>query len=253
MDSSKTNPNRSPDRAPLLRKPTVVRTWDVSPLTTGVEPIPLFVLSGLNEHESARAGRYKKFSAYAHFVLSRYFLRSQLSSILGSSDGSVRISYGRFGKPFIEGCSVEFNLSHSDGLIALAVSSSPIGIDVERNRNLTESDDLVEEFFSAGERAWIAPMQGDARSEAILSIWTMKEAMLKAWGCGLHYAPKRLTLTPPWSTLGRWSVRTLETNPRYLISVAGLTGSDNGRAEDLQGDCSFAHWGPKQVLRGLGR
>lgn len=47
-------------------------------------------------------------------------------------------------KPYIEGDPVFFNISHSGGLVALAVSESPVGIDTEPMRQIRRQ--VVERF-----------------------------------------------------------------------------------------------------------
>jgi 4'-phosphopantetheinyl transferase len=71
---------------------------------------------------------------------------------------------------------VEFSLSHCEGRIVCALSTSgPVGVDVERLDGLTAGDFRL--YFSAAERAWAG------RSERrFCAVWTRKEAVAKAAG-----------------------------------------------------------------------
>ena len=81
-----------------------------------------FVWSRGDEHETGRA-------------LSREMLRLYRDKAREKRDvppdiGTVFI--GKNGKPMTNGC--YFNISHSHGLVACAVSDVPVGIDVEKIR-----------------------------------------------------------------------------------------------------------------------
>ena len=86
------------------------------------------------------------------------------------------------GKPFAADCPLHFNISHSGGYVACAISEQPLGIDLERNRG---SDlRVARRICSPRELAWLAPDQPDA-PRRFLQIWTAKEAYVKYLGTGL--------------------------------------------------------------------
>jgi 4'-phosphopantetheinyl transferase len=60
-----------------------------------------------------------------------------------------------------------------------------LGVDVERLRRIEEADQMMERFFSPGERDAIRAMPADERNRAFLRCWTRKEAYVKALGAGL--------------------------------------------------------------------
>lgn len=71
-----------------------------------------------------------------------------------------------------------FSYAHSENLVVLAVSSKPIGCDVEKIRRIPRS---VLRRFTASERSWIGE---DAY--AFFRIWTGKESYVKYTGEGLR-------------------------------------------------------------------
>ncbi len=76
---------------------------------------------------------------------------------------------------------VEFSLSHSGGALAVAVSSAPVGVDIEPLCGAVR-DGVAERFFNSNElRDYLAaaPME---REERFLRIWTAKEAIFKSRG-----------------------------------------------------------------------
>jgi 4'-phosphopantetheinyl transferase len=90
--------------------------------------------------------------------------------------------YGDRGKPFLSGRDdICFNLSHSGNRVMCAISSSPVGCDVER---VTEvSDALEKKVLTALEREIC--MSSDDRRRAFFRFWTAKESFVKTVGDGM--------------------------------------------------------------------
>ena len=90
------------------------------------------------------------------------------------------------GKPFIEDCPVHFSITHTHGIVGVAVSSDrPIGLDVEKIRPIREG--FAARYFSEAEQAVIR--NADDRDEALIRLWTAKEAVGKYHGTGLSGDP----------------------------------------------------------------
>lgn len=67
--------------------------------------------------------------AWAHVLQ----LASQDLSILKDS---IIVKKEYYGKPYIDGYKEwQFNISHTSGMIAIAVSDKPVGIDIEKNKS----------------------------------------------------------------------------------------------------------------------
>ena len=156
----------------------------------------LFTL--LSTEEQDRMARYRHDQDRTLFLLSRGLMRSVLASYLGCRCREVRFAANDFGKPILhpEGpaahnapCSpLHFNLTHSRGAAALAVSRGrEVGIDVEQRERRLEFLALAERFFSADEARYLRGLEDSQRSEAFFAIWTLKEAFVKGIGRGLSY------------------------------------------------------------------
>ena len=91
-----------------------------------------------------------------------------------------------FGKPLSE--TKSFNVSHSKGVVALAIDSSPIGIDIEKIREVNES--LISHISNEEEKKYIHD------EKSFFEIWTNKEAVVKAQGKGLSSKVKDLPGLP---------------------------------------------------------
>ncbi|MBO7055535.1 MAG: 4'-phosphopantetheinyl transferase superfamily protein [Bacteroidales bacterium] len=76
----------------------------------------------------------------------------------------------------------ECSISHSGKYVVLVTDKEPIGIDIEEITEIKEKHTLVsQKVFSPEERQW---MQDDL-SQRFFVLWTQKEALVKAVGCGI--------------------------------------------------------------------
>jgi 4'-phosphopantetheinyl transferase len=190
------------------------------------------LLPFLSGEERVRASRFRTTELRLRFVVAHGALRHILSRHTGVPPGQVSLATTGTGKPFVPGAPLVFNLSHSDGLAICAVTSEgAIGADVERVRPLDDADSLVERFFAADERRQYQALDPHDRLATFYSIWTRKEAFVKATGAGLNrelqsfeveVAPEatqpRLTsaIDPP----DRWTLRAFVPRPGYVAAVA---------------------------------
>ena len=139
----------------------------------------------LSEGERARAARFVFERDRRHFVAAHVGLRLVLGGVLGIEASAVALVEDGNGKPRLAGePPVFFNLSHSHGLAAVAVSGHfEVGLDIEMLRPTDLSG--VVSFFSAYERAALAGLPHEAYASHALIAWTRKEAFVKATGLGL--------------------------------------------------------------------
>ena len=122
------------------------------------------------------------------FVCGRGLLRHTLSRYVSLRPEAWELRRDQRGRPELSGgadgpC---FNISHTEGLVACAVSSGAVGVDVERGRRLRDPRALAKRFFHPEEAAEILEAVGaGAAREAFLRLWTLKEAHAKAMGHGV--------------------------------------------------------------------
>jgi 4'-phosphopantetheinyl transferase len=141
----------------------------------------------LDCEEQQRASRFRVSSAREQFVISHAFLRLVLAEYLQTDAAGVRFHIAPSGKPeSIDDKSIRFNLSHSEGAAAIAITRDrAVGIDIEGIREDVEVIDLADRFFSPAEAEWLRSQPASERIGAFFSCWTAKEALLKACGIGL--------------------------------------------------------------------
>ena len=143
----------------------------------------------LDKGELARRDRLLRPSDRISFVLSHAFTRKSLGDILGLHPKNIHLTQDDRGKPklaSIHGCtSLCFNLSHTQGLAAIAISEDEVGLDVENKETRGSDIDIAKHFFSAHEYQEISKHSSEYQSEYLLLYWTLKEAFLKAEGWGI--------------------------------------------------------------------
>lgn len=156
----------------------------------------------LNDDERAREARFYFDADKERFVIGRALTRLQLSRFLGGDPRSWPLITNRYGRPELSSPSpppIGFNVSHTRGLIACAVTATTdVGVDVELiERQLTH--DIAERFFAPSEVADLRRLSADQQARVFFDYWTLKEAYIKARGFGLALplGDFAFTLNPP--------------------------------------------------------
>ncbi|HYD53816.1 MAG TPA: 4'-phosphopantetheinyl transferase superfamily protein [Gemmatimonadaceae bacterium] len=161
----------------------------------------------LSDDERAQVASMRVPRTAERFCGGRAALRVLLGAELSCEPASLRFVVGPHGKPALEpaaGHGLAFNVAHSAGVVAIAVSrAGDVGIDVERRREVRALDRLVVRALTPDERAlferWIA--EGASSLDAFLRAWTVKEARLKALGLPIGAGLSRdhaLSRQLPW-------------------------------------------------------
>ncbi len=139
----------------------------------------------LSEDERKKAGAFKTLALQHDFIRMRVMLRRILAQYLGCEDQQLQFAYNEYGKPFLPGSGLFFNLSHSHRHWSLAVSHwSEVGMDIEYIRHRTSLSGLVNKTFAESEQVfWHQQTQNQER--LFYWFWVRKEAWVKAIGRGI--------------------------------------------------------------------
>lgn len=126
------------------------------------------------------------------------------------------IDTGDNGQPLIAG-GLHCSISHSRGLVAVALGTVPVGLDIEYLRRQRPLDALNRHLDAAERQAFSHPADSPAGIEERLRAWTYKEAVVKTVGMtvwdGLKSvrlvtgdAGRTLEIGPPLPT-DHWAIR----------------------------------------------
>lgn len=141
----------------------------------------------LNPVEISRTERLIRPADRLHFIAGRARLRQLLGSYLAIEPHRLEFSYLPHGKPVLTHHSLSFNLSHSDDRALLAIARSvPLGVDLEMVRPALDWGPLASRYFSRKEQQALQKIAPQEQTAAFFTIWTRKEAWLKAVGSGFH-------------------------------------------------------------------
>lgn len=141
-----------------------------------------------SDSDLTRMAKFRHQGARTSWCLSRLLYRRALASASGLDAHELPIGTGPFGKPFLAGSKLCFNLAHSSGCALLGVSRGiELGVDLEDSRRPSHGYmDIVEGFFLKNEQSWIQDAAtSELRWERFLAMFVEKEARLKAAGTGL--------------------------------------------------------------------
>jgi 4'-phosphopantetheinyl transferase len=117
--------------------------------------------------------------ALVRLTLSRYApVRPEAWSFVTNEYGCPRIEG--------EGMGLRFNLSHTDGMVTVAVANNvDVGVDVEDTSRPGETVELADRYFAPSEIVALRALAVERQRERFFEYWTLKEAYIKARGMGL--------------------------------------------------------------------
>lgn len=162
--------------------------------------------SVLDEDERSRAARFKFATDRERFILGHGWMRTVLAQYTGRAPYAIETLRGRFGKPYLPGGELYFNLSDTKDAVVIAVSRSiDTGVDVETLDRRVDHQAVGEHYFTQEEQALIGRSTDGKRT--FLDLWTRKEAVLKASGVGIMDDLRSLRVDGPENHL---SIRHVE-------------------------------------------
>jgi 4'-phosphopantetheinyl transferase len=200
---------------------------------------------------AAERDRYDRFRADGDrrmFLLGRVMARALVGAALGIAPDAWQWRDSSRGRPEIAApeTPLQFNLSHSAGLVACALASGrAVGVDVEHLRRRPVDRSLVRRYCSPAEAADIEA-SADVWLERFLHYWTLKEAYLKARGIGVSVPLADIEFRPAThmaagETIGiaflgtmsgaddRWAFMLTQPTDEHILAVAVERGDGGVR------------------------
>jgi len=152
-------------------------------------------LAVLSADERARWRSLRFGQNRREYLATRILVRTALSHYYPLAPEAWRFQLNPHGKPHADpDCGLRFNLSNSlDMVVCLIAKGDEVGIDLESYARAKDILDLADDFFSSQELIQLEALRGPKRLNRALSLWTLKEAFIKARGTGLSLPLKRFS------------------------------------------------------------
>ena len=161
-------------------------------------------------------------------------------SFLASPHGRPEI-HPEHGLPWLR-----FNVSHTAGAIVLAVMrGSAVGIDVENRSRSSATTEIASQFFSPAEVMALHAVPALAQRDRFFTLWTLKEAYIKARGLGLTLPLDSFSFALAGDAIelhcasacnddpGRWAFAVYALTPSHTMALAVERAKDGADAESL--------------------
>lgn len=195
-----------------------------------------FLKSHVSAADCAHAQRFALMVNRYEFLVSRGLLRFLLGCYLGMPPGALRFRSGQHGKPGLEyglcgGRRLKFNVSHSGGLILIAIAlDHEVGIDIEYVSPTVDFTGFASSIFSSAERNWLLQSPPVQRQLHFFRCWARKEALAKGLGEGISDRIRLLEIIPSQAQLlplisgvpaGRdWTIKDLDVGDNFVGAIA---------------------------------
>ncbi|MCP5015407.1 MAG: 4'-phosphopantetheinyl transferase superfamily protein [Ketobacter sp.] len=198
----------------------------------------------LNEEELHRMHSFNFEQLRSTFMITRAFCRLVLSRYLPQIKPQCwRFENNPYGRPRViapqNSCKIDFNISHSKGIIVMAVAAKnrSIGVDIEMVTPTPAQPEIAAQFFSSTEKTSIYQLPTAQQTDRFFELWTTKESYIKARGKGLSIplnsfsiticrdsrAPTplqaRLTSTAPDDNPGLWHIMLSDFPPYFKLAL----------------------------------
>lgn len=192
----------------------------------------------LSDEERAQEPRFYFADDRKRYLLTRALVRTVLSRYADIAAAEWSFSNNAYGRPQIangdaQAQQLSFNLSHTRGLIALAVSQQrTLGVDVEHVSARQVSLGIADRFFAPDEVTALQAVAPPLQQDRFFEYWTFKESYIKARGMGLsipldrfsfHYPHEHgvdLSVQPDLGDdAARWRFWQCRPRPEYLLAL----------------------------------
>jgi|SRR5215218_662190 len=197
----------------------------VSVLADGAgAPAPEDLLPLLDPSEVARAQQWMHPRGKDRFVTARAAARVVLGRLLGVAPQDIPIRVAKYGKPELPHGTTGFNVSHTEGLILVAVrEAGSVGVDVETLQRRKPQPSIWRRTLTPAETQALEALPAAGQWTRFLQLWSRKEAYAK--GLGLGFRLDFRTIDVGWSNpsvLGKppWQIRTLPLPDPHIGAIA---------------------------------
>ncbi|MDP4290210.1 MAG: 4'-phosphopantetheinyl transferase superfamily protein [Bacteroidota bacterium] len=182
--------------------------------------------SFLSESERRNAKKFTYDIDNFLFTVRHNLLRIILGNYLNCNPAKIKFNSNHYQKPHIThpNTNIQFNISSSANLfLAAFCQRNSIGVDLELIRPVQDIELMVSDYFTTNEATWVNSHTGFMIENAFLSVWSKKEALIKAIGRGLYIEPNQfdvLSEGPISYGDSEWYISPLNISPDCIGAVA---------------------------------
>ena len=160
-------------------------------------------------------------------------MRVLLSRYLDLDAKNIVFETGANKKPFVGNdiaTSIHYNTTHSGNYVLIAIGQTPVGIDIENQEPMFPYQEILTHSFNRQEISCIE--QAESPLKMFYTLWTRKEALLKATGKGIDDDMKLTPCIDGRHVVAKsliksdkdWFVNSFEVDKGYTGAIAATTG-----------------------------
>lgn len=202
----------------------------------------------LSPPERMRQARFHFDRDRHRFLVTRALVRTVLSRYASIHPQAWAFATNPHGRPHIANAGADcagltFNVSHTGGLIVLAVARAMrLGVDVEFESGRASILEIAAGSFAPDELADLQALPAALRQHRFFEYWTLKESYIKARGEGLSIPLDQFSFTLQGEravtlsidprqvdTASAWRFQQFRLSPAHLLAVCSDTAA-NGQA-----------------------
>ncbi len=175
-----------------------------------------YLLTFVSKEKKEQINRYyfnvdKKLSLYADLIV-----RVIACKTFGLTNKDIDFFKSEYGKPSLNNyLNFHYNVSHTRNAIAVVVSDSQVGVDIEKIRE--PEFKIVNRFFTQPEIEFIDNTVAESKKRFYI-VWTKKEAYIKYIGKGLYIPLNSFNVFD--ETISKKMQTIVKDN--YVISICGI-------------------------------
>ena len=170
----------------------------------------------LSDKNKTRASLFAKDKDRNLFITAHFALDFILESLF---EIKPIVLTDEHGKPFIQNYPIHFNLSHTDKRVILGFSKQALGVDIEKITPLQDLDLLIEHSMHPDEIRLLMTLDPSQKTHLFYSMWTKKEAVVKAIGIGMRKELNSFSLNSLTKDAS-WKIFELALDNRYSAAIA---------------------------------
>lgn len=144
-----------------------------------------YFYSLMSDEKKARVDKFRFTDDKKRTIAGEMLARRMIADYCNIHVEDINFYTNEYGKPFAKNLDVEFNISHSYNLVICAVSDKPIGVDIEKIREIDEL--VISRVCTDNETNYVCDrsLSHQESLKRFFEIWTFKEAYFKCIGTGI--------------------------------------------------------------------